>query len=38
MGFFGAPVTIDNPVYWACKTAIEQQFRLKELEKKWLNE
>ena len=28
---------IDRPCYWACKTAIEQQVRLKELGKKWVD-
>lgn len=36
MWFFNAPIVIDNPEYQACKTAIEQQERLKKLNLKWI--
>ena len=35
MWFFNAPVAINNPEFEACKTALEQQARLKELNEKW---
>lgn len=35
MGFFNAPVFIDKPEYYACKTALEQQRRLTYLNWKW---
>ena len=36
MGFFGAPISVDNPEFRACKVAIEQQKRLILLNQKWL--
>jgi adenylate cyclase len=36
MGFFGAPISVDNPEFRACKVAIEQQKRLVLLNQKWL--
>ena len=38
MGFFGAPISLRNASFLACKTAIEQQKRLIELNKKWEKE
>jgi adenylate cyclase len=38
MGFFNAPLTIERPEYWACKTALEQQQKITELNKKWVLE
>ena len=38
MGFFNAPLTIEHQEYWACKTALEQQEKLTELNKKWVQE
>ncbi len=35
MGFFNAPLPIENPEYMACKTAIEQQKAIKILNVKW---
>lgn len=35
MGFYGAPLLLENGSYWACKTALEQQKRLVELNTKW---
>jgi adenylate cyclase len=35
MGFFNAPLTIDNPAYHACTTALEQQKAIKTLNEKW---
>lgn len=38
MGFFNAPLSIERSEYWACKTALEQQQRITELNKKWIQE
>lgn len=38
MGFFNAPLSIERPEYWACKTALEQQQKITELNKKWVLE
>lgn len=38
MGFFNAPLSIERPEYWACKTALEQQEKITELNKKWVQE
>lgn len=38
MGFFNAPIRIQRSEYLACKTALEQQERLIELNKKWSSE
>lgn len=38
MGFFNAPIRIDRSEYFACKTALEQQERLVELNKIWSSE
>jgi len=35
MGFFGAPLPLDSRSSWACKTALQQQIRLSELNSKW---
>ena len=35
MGFFNAPLTIDNPAHHACTTALEQQKAIKILNEKW---
>ena len=35
MGFFNAPLTIDNPAHHACITALEQQKAIKILNEKW---
>lgn len=35
MGFYGAPLPLERTAYWACKTALEQQARLKILNQKW---
>jgi adenylate cyclase len=35
MCFFNAPLTQENHSFFACRTAIEQQNRLKELNKVW---
>lgn len=35
MGFFNAPITIDNPARHACITALEQQKAIKILNEKW---
>lgn len=38
MGIFGAPLTLENPEIHACRTALEQQVRLKALRTKWKKE
>ncbi len=38
MGFFNAPLYIEKSEYLACKTALEQQAKLIELNKKWQKE
>lgn len=38
MGFFNAPIRIEKSEYLACKTALEQQEKLVELNKKWEQE
>lgn len=38
MGLFGAPLRIDRPEALACKTALEQQSRLRMLRSKWKKE
>jgi adenylate cyclase len=38
MGFFNAPIRIERSEYLACKTALEQQEKLIELNKKWKEE
>ena len=38
MGFFNAPIYIEKSEYFACKTALEQQEWLVELNKKWEKE
>lgn len=38
MGFFGAPIHMDDSHLRACATALEMQQRLSELMKKWTNE
>lgn len=38
MGFFGAPLPLERSSYWACKTALEQQQRLIELNTKWITQ
>jgi class 3 adenylate cyclase/CHASE2 domain-containing sensor protein len=35
MGFYGAPLPLERSSYWACKTALEQQSRLRDLNIKW---
>lgn len=35
MGFFNAPLHIERSEYLACKTALEQQAKLVELNKEW---
>lgn len=35
MCFFNAPIAQENHSYYACKTALEQQKRLKELNRMW---
>lgn len=35
MCFYWAPLTLENHAYYACKTALEQQNKLKELRDKW---
>ena len=38
MGFFGAPIQMDDGHLRACATALEMQQRLSELMKKWTAE
>lgn len=38
MGFFGAPLSMENPEAAACRTALEQQARLRMLRTKWKKE
>lgn len=38
MGFFNAPISLEKSEYFACKTALEQQAQLIELNKKWNQE
>lgn len=38
MGFFNAPIRIERSEYLACKTALEQQEKLVELNRKWEEE
>ncbi len=38
MGFFWAPLPLERKSYWACKTALEQQKRLVELNSKWASQ
>ncbi len=38
MGFFGAPLKLDHPESLACRTALEQQARLRMLRTKWKRE
>ena len=35
MCFFNAPLRLENHSYYACKTALEQQVKLRDLRKKW---
>ncbi len=35
MGFYGAPLPLERSSYWACRTALEQQTRMRELNLKW---
>jgi adenylate cyclase len=38
MGFFGAPLRLENPEILACKTALEQHSRLRMLQTRWKKE
>jgi len=38
VGFFGAPMPVDDHEYWACVTALKMDAQLKTLREKWKNE